>query len=131
MHLDLKPEHFMRFPCGQWKLVDYGSAHREGATVAPAHSRRYCAPELASMVEASGLHATRQVELEPRPRLPLTLTLTLALTRTRTRTQTRTLTLILTLTPTLTPTPTPTRSSRCARSVSRRCWTPSCSQPQP
>ena len=62
LHLDLKPEHFMRFPCGQWKLVDYGSAHREGATVAPAHSRRYCAPELAAMVEASGLHATRQVE---------------------------------------------------------------------
>ena len=62
VHLDLKPEHFMRFPCGQWKLVDYGSAHREGATVAPAHSRRYCAPELAAMVEAAGLHALRQVE---------------------------------------------------------------------
>ena len=93
MHLDLKPEHVMRFPCGQWKLVDYGSAHREGATVAPAHSRRYCAPELAAMVEASGLHATRQVELEPRPRLPLTLTLALALTLTRTRSRTLTLTL--------------------------------------
>ena len=62
VHLDLKPEHFMRFPCGQWKLVDYGSAHREGATVAPAHSRRYCAPELAAMVEAAGLHALRHVE---------------------------------------------------------------------
>ena len=62
VHLDLKPDHFLRFPGGQYKLVDYGSAHRAGATAAPLHSRRYCAPELARQVDTEGRHALRRVE---------------------------------------------------------------------
>ena len=53
VHLDPKPEHFMRFGSGEIKLVDFGSATEINTTTrTPGHSRRYCAPELAAAIIA-------------------------------------------------------------------------------
>ncbi len=58
VHCDLKPAHLMRFEGGEggetWKLVDFGSATRVDAPVAPSHSRRYCSPEQALAFESHG-----------------------------------------------------------------------------
>ena len=57
VHCDVKPEHFMRFgKIGEWKLVDFGSAHRAGERADHvAHSKRYCPPEVATaMVRGNG-----------------------------------------------------------------------------
>ena len=40
----------MRFPGGALRLVDFGSVQPAGRWVAPGHSRRYCAPEVARAV---------------------------------------------------------------------------------
>ena len=61
VHCDIKPHHFMRFGAhGELKLVDFGGAVRDGATLTPAHSRRYVAPEVAQALRIS-LHATVRV----------------------------------------------------------------------
>ncbi len=60
VHCDLKPQHFMRFGGGgTLKLVDFGSAVRQGWTTRVAHSRRYCPPELAEVVCTSPAATTR------------------------------------------------------------------------
>lgn len=62
-HLDIKPEHFLRFPDGRYRIVDFGSAHKIDAITAVINSRGYCAPEHARLVErANSRFAERRVE---------------------------------------------------------------------
>ena len=47
VHNDIKPDHFMRFPGGGLRLVDFGSVQPDGQYCTPGHSLRYCSPEVA------------------------------------------------------------------------------------
>ena len=71
VHCDIKPEHFMRFPGGGIKLVDFGSVQPAGHFVAPGNTKRYCAPEVAKAIVQSTIGGAGRPELVVEPSIDM------------------------------------------------------------